>query len=108
MTCAPLRRIDAYSLRLKQKHADTLDVSGRADLDGIIAATHRMGELIDDLLKLSAVGTQDVRCEAVNLSLLAKLVLAELQTAEPARKVRFVIAPKPGCAGRRTVDEDCL
>ena len=53
-----------------------------------------MGLLIDELLKLSRVNRADLTPKQVNLSALAQDVVAELQTAEPQRKVEVVITPR--------------
>jgi PAS domain S-box-containing protein len=90
---APLRGIDAFSHRLLEHHAHQLDAAGRADLDRIVGAAHRMGELIDDLLKLSSVNRHELSRAPVNLSLLAESVLDGLRKAEPERRVQFIVAP---------------
>jgi PAS domain S-box-containing protein len=90
---APLRSVNNYSRRLLDHHSQQLDAAGRNDLDNIAGAVRRMGELIDDLLKLSSVGRHELNRVPVNLSLLAETVLGELQKAAPERRVRLLIAP---------------
>jgi len=51
-----------------------------------------MGQLIDDLLKLSRLGRAELRREAVDLSVLARAVADELGQREPQRQATFVIA----------------
>jgi light-regulated signal transduction histidine kinase (bacteriophytochrome) len=46
-----------------------------------------MGQLIDDLLKLSRVTRAEIRREPVDLAQLAQSVIAGLEIAEPSRKV---------------------
>lgn len=50
-----------------------------------------MGELIEDLLNLSRVTRSEMRRETVDLTLLARSIAAELQQAEPERKLTFLI-----------------
>jgi PAS domain S-box-containing protein len=94
---APLRTIDGFSLALMEDYADTLDAGARHLLERIRAATQRMAQLIDDLLKLARVTRSDMRNEVVDLSALARVILAELQTLEPQRCVECVV--QDGVAG---------
>jgi len=84
---APLRGIDGFSLALMEDYADKLDAPGRQILERIRAAASRMAELIDDLLNLARVTRADLRRENVDLSAIAKTVLAEWRTREPERSV---------------------
>jgi light-regulated signal transduction histidine kinase (bacteriophytochrome) len=52
-----------------------------------------MGELIDDLLKLSQVTRAEIRSVTVDLSRIAEKILSDLQQTEPERDVRFRVAP---------------
>jgi len=90
---APLRGINNYSQKLLGSHAQQLDATGRTGLENINRSARRMGELIDDLLKLSSVSRHELNRAPVNLSLLAETVLGEMQKAEPERRVRLVVAP---------------
>jgi PAS domain S-box-containing protein len=88
---APLRSIDGFSLALMEDYADGLDAEARGLLERIRAATHRMAQLIDDLLNLARVARSEMRHEVVNLSAMAKVILAEFQTLEPQRRVECVV-----------------
>jgi PAS domain S-box-containing protein len=90
---APLRSINNFSQRLLAARSQQLDAAGRTALDNIIGGARRMGELIDDLLKLSSVSRHELNRAPVNLSLLAETVLGELQKAEPERRVKLILAP---------------
>jgi len=74
---APLRAIDGFS-RIVLEKADALDPKSRDYLQRVRAAAQRMGELIDDLLELSRVGRAELHRTRVNLSEMARCVLAEL------------------------------
>jgi light-regulated signal transduction histidine kinase (bacteriophytochrome) len=50
-----------------------------------------MSVLIDDMLSLSRVTRSAMRREKLDLSAMAKSIAAELQEAEPGRRVEFVI-----------------
>src|SRR6266436_5500393 len=53
---APLRSIDGFSKALIEDYGGKLDENAKHYLDRVREAAQRMGELIDDLLKLSKVG----------------------------------------------------
>lgn len=89
---APLRSIDGFSQALLEDCAEKLDTSGKGHLQRIRAASQRMGELIDDLLKLSRMTRVEMRRETVALSALAQTIVAELQRTQPKRQVKFIIA----------------
>lgn len=91
---APLRSIDGFSRALLEDYSDKLDKRGQNYLQRVLAATQRMGQLIDDLLNLSKVTRSQMRCEPVALSALAQLIATELQNTQPQRQVEFVIAPE--------------
>jgi len=89
---APLRSIDGFSQILLEENHDRLDEKGKDCLRRIRAGSQRMGELIDDLLKLSRVSRLEIRHEDVNLSNLAHTIADELKKAHPERNVEFAIA----------------
>ena len=96
---APLRSIDGFSLALIEDYGDKLDAEAKAHLERIRAATERMAQLIDDLLKLARVTRSEMRNEAVDLSALAQVILAEFQTLEPERSVECVVQDGVACRG---------
>ncbi len=100
---APLRAITSFSELLATNHAAGLDPTGRALLDRIRAAAARQNQLIEDLLRLSQVGRVEMRREPVDLAALARTVAAELQAAEPARRVEVRIDPLPPAEGDPTL-----
>ena len=53
-----------------------------------------MGQLIDDLLMLSAVTRRDFKFKRVNLSLLARAIADELKRENPERRVDWHITPE--------------
>jgi PAS domain S-box-containing protein len=88
---APLRSIDGFSLALMEDYADKLDAQGISHLKRIRAATQRMAQLIDDLLKLARVSRGEMRTEPVDLSAMANGILAECRRVDPSRQVECVI-----------------
>jgi PAS domain S-box-containing protein len=88
---APLRSIDGFSMALIEDYGGQLDADAKRFLDRIRAATQRMAQLIDDLLNLARVTRTEMRDEIVDLGAIAKVVLADLQSADPQRHVECVI-----------------
>src|SRR5262249_25885205 len=60
----------------------------------IVASTVRMAQLIDGLLNLSRVTRTEMRGADVDLSALAREILAELREGEDGRQVDCAIAPE--------------
>ena len=89
---APLRTIDGFSQALLEDYEDKLDDEGKDYLGRTRAASQRMGVLIDDLLNLSRVTRGDLRHEEVDLTAIARKVVAELEEGDPERQVTFEIA----------------
>lgn len=90
---APLRAIDGFSRVVLEDHGEQLNDEGRGYLQRVVAAAHRMGGLIDDLLTLSRVSRRELVITEVNLSALANDIVAELQEEFPQRQVKIEIAP---------------
>lgn len=90
---APLRGIAGFSQALLEDYDDALDDTGRDYLRRLVAASGRMGVLIDDLLELSRVTRHELQPERVDLSALAQSVATELCQREPRSRVQVVIAP---------------
>ncbi len=88
---APLRAVAGFGEVLLGEYAGRLDGEGRECLERMLAAAKRMGDLIDDLLRVARVTRQELDRQPVDLSALARAVAAELQKREPHRKVHFVI-----------------
>jgi len=88
---APLRSIDGFSLALMEDYGDVLDDEAKRLLERIRSATKRMAQLIDDLLNLARVTRTEMRHEVVDLGAMAKVILADLQSTDPARHVECVV-----------------
>lgn len=96
---APLRGIRGFSEILLADHAHQLDAAGQELLRRVCDSSQRMGWLIEDLLELSRVGRGKLRWQPVNLSAQAEAIAASLRHDDPARTVRFIIAPHLQAAG---------
>ena len=84
---APLRAISGFAQILEEDYADVLDSTGRAHIERICNGAVRMTALIDDLLALSRIARAPVSSESVDLSELARAVVADLRQEHPRREV---------------------
>jgi HAMP domain-containing protein len=75
----PLRAVDAFSRILHDEYADRLDPEGRRLVGVIHASARTMGELIEGLLALSRLGSQEMSFSEVDLGELAVRVFDELR-----------------------------
>lgn len=90
---APLRAIDNFAGLLERRAGETLDETSRDYLARIRGAAGRMGTLLASLSELSAVQRAEPQVGAVDLSLLAEWVLAELADTHPQRQVAVSVQP---------------
>ncbi len=84
---APLRGMSGFSQMLLEDHAAKLDGQGIAYLLRIQANVRRMGTLIDALFGLSRLSRGDLELQSVDLTVVARSVIAQLAAAEPRRDV---------------------
>ncbi len=90
---APLRTIDGFSQALLEDYRDQLPPDAQNFLERVRNAAQRMAKLIDDLLELSRISRIPVERKPIDVSALAQSIADELQEAEPARRVQFMIEP---------------
>ncbi|MBD2110400.1 MULTISPECIES: PAS domain-containing protein [Cyanophyceae] len=90
---APLRAIDGFSRALVEDYGDQFGEEGRDYFDRIRHNVGRMGQLIDDLLRLSRVSRQAMTYRSVDLSALVQEQIDELQRVDADRTVTVTIAP---------------
>ena len=88
---APLRTIAGFGEVLYEDYFDRLDEEAQDSLQRIIAATERMGQLIDDLLNLSRLTRAEMNRERLNLSEIVRRIAEAKKKAQPDRKVELVI-----------------
>jgi PAS domain S-box-containing protein len=96
---APLRALDGFSLALLEDYNDALDETAQDYLARVRAASQRMGLLIDDLLTLSRVTRRDMVREPVDLTELARDVIADLRESSPGRQVEVTMPDEMRAAG---------
>ena len=82
---APLRAVDGYARMLQEDYAAALDDEGRRLLGVVRENAVRMGRLIDDLLAFSRLGRQEAAKQALDMTVLAREVAAELANGSGAK-----------------------
>jgi len=87
----PLRAIDGYGNILLEDYGSQLDEEGRDLLRRLRQSSQHMGQLIDDLLKLSRLTQQEMTRGKVDLGALAAEVFHELNSLETDRKIVFTV-----------------
>ena len=84
--------IDGFNQALIEDYANKLDEEGKEDLQRVRAACQRMGDLIDDMLALVRFTRAPLHRSLLDLSAIAREIVAELQRTNPERKVHFLTA----------------
>lgn len=102
---APLRAVSGFSEVLLEEYQDKLDATGQDYLRRVLAATDRMGQLIDDLLDLSRTTRAELESTEVDLTALSYRIVNDLNITEvqPTRNVEVVVD-----AGLRAVGDPAL
>lgn len=90
---APLRSIEGFSQVLLEDYRSQLDDNGRHHLDRIQNGTRRMGQIIDDLLRMSRLDRKVLEPAPLELSGLCRMVVDGLQSSTPGRRVEVSIQP---------------
>jgi PAS domain S-box-containing protein len=88
---APLRSLHGFSDALLEDYGDVLDDVGKDYLQRLQRNVGRMGRMIDALLNLSRATRADLDRAEVDISSMARDVLAELHTADPDRTVASIV-----------------
>ncbi|MFN7140931.1 MAG: ATP-binding protein, partial [Limisphaerales bacterium] len=92
---APLRHMTAYSQLLLEDHADKLDTDAKRFLARIRLSARNMGQLVDDLLNLSRIGRQELKCEIVPLKDIVQRAIHSLSPDTENRAIEWRIQPLP-------------
>jgi signal transduction histidine kinase len=90
---APLSSIAGFSKMLADSHAGSLGSEGMHYVQRIAGNVTRMGQIIDDLLDLARVSRSELAIQEIDLSMLARSILARLLEREPGRAVEHRVVP---------------
>ncbi len=91
----PLRKIRAFADILQQRHAAELPTKVGEYLSRIDQASTRMQTLIDDLLAYSRVATRDFRLAEVDLAMVCKEVMNDLEDRIESSAAVVDVGPLP-------------
>ena len=94
---APVRAIDSFAWLLQRN--TQLDAQASDQLRRIREASARMARLLERLQAFVNAGIAPLQSRQVDLSLLAEWIGAELQEAEPARRITLQVQPGLQAAG---------
>jgi signal transduction histidine kinase len=91
---APLRSVDGFAKMLTRDYSErALDPRALDLMRRMSASTHRMGQLIDDLLNLSRISRKSISQTQVDLSAIAAAVVQDLASQEAGRLAEISIEP---------------
>ena len=92
---APLRAVDGFAKLLGTRLGEAVHADVRSYVTRIREGSQRMSGLIDDMLSLSQLGRAAMRRQSVDMRAAALAVVAELERAEPERRVEVVVLDLP-------------
>ncbi len=90
---SPLRSIEGFSVLLARRLKGRLSDEEQRLFDRVRVNVVRMHELINDLLALARVSKGRLQFEQVDLSEMARQVIAEEHFREPQRQVQAIVQP---------------
>jgi light-regulated signal transduction histidine kinase (bacteriophytochrome) len=96
---APLRAINGYAQMILRKGSDRFDEEVRRRFEMITNNAEKMGQLIDDLLAFSRLGSQDVVKLSLDMEELIGEVWQELRNINPCREMTLKICKMPAVCG---------
>ena len=96
---SPLRSINGFSHALLDDYKEKLDDTGKEYLNRVIRASIRMGHLIDDLLLLSRISSQELSFSEINLSDIAHDIFDALRDEMGDRNVIVEVEDEMVAAG---------
>jgi light-regulated signal transduction histidine kinase (bacteriophytochrome) len=100
---APLRHIDGFLTLLSARTHSTLDDSSKHYIDRTLEGSRRMGKLIDDLLQFSRIGRAEIHKTPLDLNLVVREVLKELEPEICKREVHWRLMQFPKVAADRAM-----
>jgi PAS domain S-box-containing protein len=92
---APLRHVAGFARILEEDYGATLDERAGGYLRRIVEGARQMGELIDDLLKLSRLGRRPLERELTELGALVEEARREVEAEGPGRPIDWSVGPLP-------------
>jgi len=100
---APLRHVSGFTEMLLRRMKDHPDEKISSCADSILAASKRMGLLIDDLLAFSHIGRREMEKRKVNLNTIVRGVVRDIQEDLKERKIKWEIGELPDVPGDQSL-----
>jgi two-component system sensor histidine kinase/response regulator len=94
---APLRAIKGFSRMLGEDYSTQMPPEAQELLDRVTANTHRMEQLIEDMLRFSKMGRERLSKTPVRTTTLVQEVLDELLAEHADRQVEIRLGDLPYC-----------
>ncbi|KAA2241342.1 PAS domain S-box protein [Chitinophaga agrisoli] len=91
----PIRKISFYSDYFLNKYVDRIDEKGKDYLKGMLSASHRMRNLIHDLLAFSQVEKKELEYRRIDLNRVISDTLQDLEMMIREKGAAIDIAPLP-------------
>ncbi len=91
----PLRKIQTFSDRIIKKYNNLLDEKGKDYINRMQNATLRMQQLINDLLALSRITSQQKPFEKVDLNIIVNEVISDLEMRLEDGKGKVILTDLP-------------
>jgi PAS domain S-box-containing protein len=96
---APLRSIDGFSRIVEEEYGSSLDDEGRRLLRVVRDSTHKMAQLIDDLLAFSRSARHPLQPSRIDMGALARSVYEALIPPEARTRCEFTVGALPSAVG---------
>jgi len=94
---APLRAMSGFSNILTEEYGKQLPKEAQRYLGLIEDNSHKMGNLIDDLLLFSRTGKQALKIQKINCTGAVEQALADLQAEREGREIEVVVGKLSTC-----------
>lgn len=91
---APLRSVTGFSQALLEDYEGHLDETGQDLVKRVHEGATRMKKMIEALLNFARVSRRDLHIEPLNISRLARDIVADISQRDPERDVEFIITPR--------------
>lgn len=92
---APLRSIHGYMNIFAEEYINTLDDEGKRLIDIILRNSHKMGQLIDDLLAFSQLGRKELLKSKVSMNDMIHNIWEDQRRTEDGRDIKLVLNNLP-------------
>ena len=100
---APLRHLSGFVDLLRNELQDKASIKAQNYMKSIAKASKKMGILIDDLLSFSRIGRSEMKMRMINLNVIVKDVIGELQAETTGRDITWELEVLPDVYGDQSL-----